>query len=144
MTDSVNEHSLLAANERFYRTFERLDYPALAALWEESERTFCLHPGWMPLFGPKAVMDSWRRIIENTAEIHFTLTGDKAFICGEIGVVTVFESIQNAIGDERTTSGTFATNLFAFDRDPERWMLFHHHATHSAFPHEIEEGTLLV
>ena len=98
----------------------------------------------MPLFGPKAVMDSWKRIVENTAEIHFTLTGDKAFISGKIGVVTVFESIQNAIGDERSASGTFATNLFAFERGQERWMLFHHHATHSAFPHEIEEGTLLV
>ncbi|MEE8433781.1 MAG: nuclear transport factor 2 family protein, partial [bacterium] len=72
MNDRLTEDSLLAANERFYRTFEKLDYPALAALWEESERTFCLHPGWMPLFGPKAVMDSWKRIIENTTEIRFT------------------------------------------------------------------------
>ncbi|MCH8076214.1 MAG: nuclear transport factor 2 family protein [SAR324 cluster bacterium] len=144
MNDRLTEDSLLAANERFYRTFEKLDYPALAALWEESGRTFCLHPGWMPLFGPKAVMDSWKRIIENTTEIRFTLTGEHARISGEIGVVTVFESIQNAIGDERSTSGTFATNLFAFDHGRERWMLFHHHASHSAFPHEIEEGTLLV
>ena len=101
-------------------------------------------PGWMPLFGPKAVMDSWRRIIANTAEIHFTLTGAQALICGEIGVVTVFESIQNVPGDERTTSGTFATNLFAYEKNQARWMLFHHHASHAAFPHEIEEGTLLV
>ncbi|MCH8078021.1 MAG: nuclear transport factor 2 family protein [SAR324 cluster bacterium] len=144
MNDRLTEDSLLAANERFYRTFERLDYPALAALWEESERTFCLHPGWMPLFGPKAVMDSWRRIIANTAEIHFTLTGAQALICGEIGVVTVFESIQNVSGDERTSSGTFATNLFAYEKDQARWMLFHHHASHSASPHEMEEGTLLV
>jgi len=144
MNDRLTQDSLLAANERFYRTFERLDYPALVALWEESDRTFCLHPGWTPLFGPKPVMDSWKRIIENTSESHFTLTGEQAFIHGEIGVVTVFESIQNAIGDERHASGTFATNLFAFEAKLERWMLFHHHASHSAIPHEIEEGTLLV
>nr|NIP74171.1 nuclear transport factor 2 family protein [Gammaproteobacteria bacterium] len=68
MADERTLASLLAANERFYRTFESLDYPAMAALWEDSERVFCVHPGWAPLRGTRPVLESWQRIIENTAE----------------------------------------------------------------------------
>ncbi len=73
MSDDSRLRSLLEGNERFYRVFEKLDYEAMEALWERSDRIFCVHPGWSPLYGEKAVMDSWKRIIENTASMHFDL-----------------------------------------------------------------------
>ncbi len=144
MPDSPTVPSLLAANERFYRTFERLDYPALAALWEQSDRVFCVHPGWPPLAGARAVMESWQTIIENTAGIRFSLSGARARIVGQVGIVTVFESIHNAVGDERQQSGAVSTNLFAFDPRQQRWLIFHHHASHTRIPPDEDGETLLV
>ena len=48
--------SLLKANERFYRVFEQLDYPAMEELWEKSDRLFCVHPGWSALYGEQGVV----------------------------------------------------------------------------------------
>jgi hypothetical protein len=149
--DSITAASLLAANERFYRTFEMLDYPALELLWENSGRVFCVHPGWAPLRGARAVLDSWKRIIENTSSIRFELSQEEAHISGEasapIGSVTVFERIVNETGpqagSERGGAGVIATNLFAFDREASMWLLFHHHASQVALPEE-EGGVLLV
>ena len=150
-SDSFTTASLLAANERFYRTFEMLDYPALELLWEDSERVFCVHPGWSPLRGARAVLDSWRRIIENTSSIRFELSQEEAHIFGgdsnPIGSVIVFERIVNEAGsqpgNERSDSGAISTNLFAFDREASLWLLFHHHASHVVVPEE-EGGVLLV
>lgn len=154
--DSTTTVSLLAANERFYRTFELLDYPALEQLWENSGRVFCVHPGWPPLRGVRAVMDSWKRIIENTSSIQFELSQEEAHISGgnaaPIGSVTVLERIVNEAGPqagggehggEGGGGGVISTNLFVFNRKISMWLLFHHHASQVSMPEE-EEGVLLV
>lgn len=140
MTDRPTEQSLIAANERFYRTFEALDFQAMAALWEDSGRVFCVHPGWQALRGARPVLESWKRIMEHTGEIRFTLTGVTAHIAGDIGIVTCHEHIYNRIGDERQSSGAVSTNLFAFDAATGRWRIFHHHAAPAAVPEEEPEG----
>jgi ketosteroid isomerase-like protein len=134
--------SLLKANSEFYETFQRLDYPAMEALWERSDRVFCVHPGWQALRGWRPVLESWKRIIANTATISFTLTHVQGHVDGEIGIVTQYENIFSRVGEERHTSGTVSTNLFAFDADAGQWRIFHHHAAHAAVPEE-EEGSLL-
>ncbi len=144
MSDALTISSLLAANERFYRTFESLDYPAMAALWEDSERVFCIHPGWAPLRGTQPVLDSWKRIIENTTAMRFNLTGSQVLIDGNTGIVTVFEGIHSTVGRERHSSGAISTNIFAFDAQAGLWKLFHHHASHTIIPEDEGEGTLLV
>jgi ketosteroid isomerase-like protein len=144
MPDARTPDGLLAANERFYRTFERLDFPALAALWEDSARVFCVHPGWPPLRGTRPVLESWERIIANTVEIHFTLSGAEAHVAGDLGVVTVYETIHSAVGTERHSSSAVSTNLFGYDAGAGLWRIFHHHAAHTVLPGDPEAGTLLV
>ena len=144
MPDARTIESLLAANERFYRTFERLDYPAMAALWEDSERVFCCHPGWAPLRGTRPVLESWERIIANTAEMHFALSGAEAALSGDVGIVTVFEGIYSTVGHERHSSGVISTNLFGWDAETGMWKIFHHHASHAVVPEDTEAGPLLV
>jgi ketosteroid isomerase-like protein len=133
--------SLLDANSRFYETFSALDYPAMEALWERTDRVFCVHPGWQALRGWRAVLDSWKRIIANTASIAFTLTGVTGHVDGEIGVVTLYENIASKVGQERHTSTTVSTNLFGFDPD-RGWLLFHHHSAHTALPGDAEDAVL--
>ena len=144
MPDTRTVDSLLAANERFYRTFEALDFPAMARLWEDSPRVFCAHPGWMPLRGRRPVLESWERIIGNTGEIHFALSGAEGHLAGEVGIVTVFEGIHSTVGRERHSSGAASTNLFGFDAAAGLWKLFHHHASHTPIPEDAEAGPLLV
>ncbi|MDH4246905.1 MAG: nuclear transport factor 2 family protein [Deltaproteobacteria bacterium] len=138
-----DEDSLLRANERFYRTFERLDPVAMAALWEHSDRVCCVHPGWPPLWGTLPVQDSWRRIIANTGEIRFSLKGTRAHLRSGVGIVTLFEHIWNRSGDERQNSATFATNLFAWDDASRQWLLFHHQASYTPVMPEEPEPLLV-
>lgn len=142
MGDDSRLRSLLESNERFYRVFEELDYGAMEALWEQSDRIFCVHPGWSPLHGEKAVMDSWKRIMENTATMHFDLVNVQGRVEGDTGVVTLFEQIQSQVGQERHSSGAVSTNLFAYDAQSGLWKLFHHHASNAVVPDDFELGPL--
>jgi ketosteroid isomerase-like protein len=114
----------------------------MESFWEKSDRVFCVHPGWQPLRGWRPVLESWKRIIANTASISFVLTQVTAHIEGALGIVTQFENISSRVGQERHTAGTVSTNLFAFDAGAGAWRIFHHHAAHAVVPEE-EEGALL-
>lgn len=142
MSDSPTVASLIAANERFYRTFESLDYAAMDALWEHSERAFCVHPGWPPLHGAKPVLESWWRIIGNTSDIRFALLAVSARVEGDLGIVTLYEQIQSTAGGGQQGSGAATTNLFAFDAEAGMWKLFHHHASPSPLPGGDTESPL--
>jgi len=133
--------SLMEANARFYAAFSALDYPALEALWEKTDRVFCVHPGWPALRGWRPVLDSWKRIIANTTSISFTLTAVNAHVDGEIGIVTLYENVSSRVGDERHTSATVSTNVFGFDAE-HGWRLFHHHSAHAPVSGEAEEALL--
>jgi ketosteroid isomerase-like protein len=142
MPDAPTEASLIAANARFYETFEELDYAAMETLWEHSDRVYCCHPGWSPLRGARPVLESWKRIIENTTAISFTLDHVAAHVDGKIGIVTLYENIASRVGHERHSSTTAVTNLFAFDDDTGEWKIFHHHASHAAVA-EMADGGML-
>ena len=133
-----SHESLLAANRAFYATFEALDLEAMGRLWETSERVFCVHPGWQALRGRDAVLESWGVILANTTRIQITLTGVEARVDGGLGIVTHHEHILSQVGDQRHTASAVSTNLFAYDADTSTWMLFHHHASLTAAPDEID------
>lgn len=52
------QHDVLAANEAFYTAFTNRDYPQLEALWAREHEVAVIHPGWPPLFGRSAVLES--------------------------------------------------------------------------------------
>ena len=143
MSDNPSVESLIQANERFYRGFESLNFDAMAALWETSDRLYCVHPGWPALYGERPVLDSWKRIIGNTAAMHFELTNVVAHVNDNLGVVTLYEQILTQVGGERHTGAAFTPDLFAFDPQAGEWKLFHHHASHGPTP-EVPDSGLLV
>ena len=49
------------ANDRFYRAFESLDMKQMEAMWVQTDRAKCVHPGWELLEGWDAVRQSWAR-----------------------------------------------------------------------------------
>jgi ketosteroid isomerase-like protein len=134
MSDAPSRETLLEANAAFYHAFESLDMRAMAAVWEESDRLFCVHPGWQALHGREAVIGSWRNIMGNTGRIRFTLSGVRAHLEGLVGRVTLHEKIESIAGGQRHSAAAIVTNLFAFDEDDGLWRLFHHHASLASVP----------
>ena len=62
-----SEEDVLEANRRFYQALSDLDLDAMASVWLEEPWVRCVHPGWPMLSGWDDVMESWKRIFDNTA-----------------------------------------------------------------------------
>ena len=128
--------TLLEANAQFYRAFEALDARELIAMWESSDRVYCVHPGWNPLVGYEPVVKSFRRILDSTSRIQFSLSQVQGHVMDNIGVVTLIETVSSRVGDASQAASTAVTNLFAFDATSGAWKIFHHHAS-NAVPADI-------
>jgi len=61
MTDKT---ALLAANSAYYQAFLARDNEAMAALWAP-DGVSCVHPGWPPLIGRRAVLACYADIFRN-------------------------------------------------------------------------------
>ena len=122
VTDSVIDE-VLAANQAFYDAHERRDLDAMRAVWEHSDRSSCIHPGWPILRTWANVEASWRRILEGPGRNQFILTNESVAVEGDVAWVTVDENLVDVSG-----AGTVAaTNLFA--KTDGRWRLVLHHGS---------------
>jgi ketosteroid isomerase-like protein len=121
------EKQIVAANENFYRAFESLDIEKMANVWLRVPYVVCVHPGWNILRGWEPVIESWRRIFENTSSIRFLLTDVAVHMQGSIGTVTLYENISSAAEPEKVTTVVAATNLF--EKGPAGWGIIHHHGS---------------
>ena len=127
----MSEHAAIeAANARFYRAFETLDIQAMDRVWAHGEHVKCVHPGWPLLVGWSAVRESWETIFANTAEMSFTLSNVDVVAVGDLAWVTCTENILAEVRGRVTVTSVLATNVF--ERDGDRWLLVHHHASHVA------------
>lgn len=113
-----DETALLFANEAFYNAFAERDMVAMAALWAKSQPVGCIHPGWPPLFGRQAVLDSWERILSNPAAPEMETAGAEAVCWGDVGIVTCYEKVDDTY--------LVATNTFV--REGKTWKLAYHQA----------------
>jgi hypothetical protein len=52
----MSDAGLVAANATFYERFEALDLDGMAALWDQTDDVYCVHPGspiivgWGPVY----------------------------------------------------------------------------------------------
>jgi ketosteroid isomerase-like protein len=118
MPDDANE--VLAANADFYAAFARRDAAAMDELWARQAEVACLHPGWNPLVGREAVVQSWRGILlGGGAPASIRCQQAEAHVTGDAAWVICFEVIPGA--------ALAATNLFV--RESGRWRMVHHHSS---------------
>lgn len=113
-------------NRAFYEAFEALDLEAMQAVWSVDETVSCIHPGWEPVEGRAAVMESWANIFRGTEAIQFTLRDIKVFVSATTAWVVLIEEIQARHRDRTLVASAQATNVFV--REVSGWRLVHHHS----------------
>jgi ketosteroid isomerase-like protein len=122
-----DEQEVANANLAFYRAFESLDLKRMESLWAKDAEVQCGHPGWRILRGWKPVMESWRRIFENTPSIHFTLTDVKIEVHGKLAWVTLYENLNSVVEDQKVSASILTTNIF--QKNSDGWHMIHHHGS---------------
>jgi len=119
------EREVLEANTAFYAAFARKDAEAMDALWAREAPVACVHPGWEPLLGREAVLDSWRRILlGGGAPPEIRCERASVHVQGDWAWVVCVEVLPGGV--------LAATNLFV--REEGRWRMVHHHASPMAPP----------
>lgn len=116
--------AVTTANRAFYEAHERRQFDAMCSVWEQSDRSVCIHPGWPILRGWAEVGDSWRRILDGPGNNQFILTNESVVVSGENAWVTLDENLMSSEG----TGTIAATNVLA--RQPDgAWLLVLHHGS---------------
>lgn len=123
------EPAVLFANEAFYVAFTIRDIRSMDELWSRSLPVTCIHPGWQPLIGREAVMESWVGIFGNPGSPGVELREPRAFVYGDLAQVICYEVMEEAT--------LVASNLFV--REGSEWKLVHHQASPVAEDPAFEE-----
>lgn len=139
MADEI--HEIAQANRAFYQAFESLKIEEMEKVWAQDADIQCGHPGWRMLRGWGPVMQSWRRIFENTPSMQFTLTDIKIEIRGEVGWVTLYENLNSSMEGQNYSAAILTTNIF--QKTAEGWrMILHHGSSVSEPPDQDETSTV--
>jgi ketosteroid isomerase-like protein len=136
---SADEKLVSEANEAFYRAFESLDIKRMESVWAKDEPIECGHPGWRILRGWNPVMESWRRIFENTPAIQFMLTDVSIQIRDDLAYVTLYENLNSSVQGQAVEATILTTNIFL--KQPDGWRLLLHHGSSVAQPPEAGPTT---
>ena len=89
----MDADEVMAANQAFYDAHEQRDLAAMTAVWDNSERAVCVHPGWPILRGWPAVEESWRGIFGGPGRNQFIVTNDAVAVEGDLAWVTLDENL---------------------------------------------------
>lgn len=118
----MNESAaVIFTNDAFYRAFADRDLDAIGAIWADREPVTCLHPGWAPLRGREAVLESFAAIFQGPAPPEIGVEAAEAAVHGDLAVVICYERIGHDF--------LIATNVFRHDGDAAGgWRLVHHQA----------------
>jgi ketosteroid isomerase-like protein len=137
MTDEEKE--VAKANESFYSAFEGLDIKQMESVWAKDADIQCGHPGWRILRGWNPVMESWRRIFENTPAIRFMLTDVLIEVHDDLAWVTLYENLNSSLEGQNVAATILTTNIFR--KGSDGWRMVHHHGSSVAQPTTADEPT---
>jgi len=111
--------AILAANAAYYRAFSTGDVAAMDQIWAD-DGVSCVHPGWTPLIGRAAVVDSYRNILTSPNRVRIAHREDTAILTGAEGRVVCIEIVEG-------TALLAATNFYR--RIGGAWRMVHHQAS---------------
>ena len=137
MTDEEKE--VAKANESFYSAFEGLDIKQMESVWAKDADIQCGHPGWRILRGWNPVMESWRRIFENTPAIRFMLTDVLIEVHDDLAWVTLYENLNSSLEGQNVAATILTTNIFR--KGSDGWRMIHHQGSSVAQLPSAEDPT---
>lgn len=118
---------VLAANEAFYRAFEKKDIEAMSAVWSQGTGSLCIHPGRNALRGWRDIRSSWELIFRNTKYLEIETEISAVEVRGNIAYVILIEKVLQVSGGRSFQAESMATNIF--ERMASSWYLVHHHGS---------------
>ncbi|MCA1992640.1 MAG: nuclear transport factor 2 family protein [Coleofasciculus sp. S288] len=118
---------VLAANEAFYRAFEKKDIEAMSAVWSQGTGSLCIHPGRNALRGWRDIRSSWELIFRNTKYLEIETEISAVEVRGNIAYVVLIEKVLQVSGGRSFQAESMATNIF--ERMASSWYLVHHHGS---------------
>ena len=130
--EEEKEKAIEKSNIRFYQAFESLSLEKMADVWDHTDNTVCVHPGWDLCTGWMAIRDSWNRIFQNTEMIKFIITNTKIKIFENIAIVVCLENIETIVNENNVRMGVIATNIFERqninknNNNNNKWLIIHH------------------
>lgn len=125
MTD--DREAVLAANQAFYRAFEKKDLELMESVWSKGMGCLCIHPGRDALKGWGEIRDSWASIFQNTSYIEIDLDILTVECNGDLAYVILVENVLQISNQRRLEAQSMGTNLF--ERMGGRWYMVHHHGS---------------
>ncbi|MBD2091821.1 nuclear transport factor 2 family protein [Microcoleus sp. FACHB-1515] len=117
----------LAANQAFYRAFEKKEIEAMRSIWSKGTGSLCIHPGSAALRGWEQIEISWQKIFRNTAYMEVEIEVISAEISGNLAYIVLTETVLQIVGGRRVQAATIATNIFELMGG--EWFLIHHHGS---------------
>ncbi|MEL6223985.1 MAG: nuclear transport factor 2 family protein [Cyanobacteria bacterium J06627_8] len=116
-----------AANEAFYRAFEKKDIEAMEHACSKGAGCLCVHPGRSPLKGWDEIRRSWVQIFKNTQYLEIDIDVKETEINGAIAFVVLTETVRQVASGRQMVAQSVATNIF--EKMGDRWYLIHHHGS---------------
>ena len=124
---SEERSELLAANDAFYRAFEKKNIEAMTAVWSQGTGSLCIHPGRNVLRGWKDIRSSWEMIFKNTNYIEIETDIIATEVRDNLAYVVLVENVFQVMGGRRVKGQSMATNIF--ERMAGKWYLVNHHGS---------------
>jgi len=117
------ELSLLYANQQFYEAFRAGDFDSLCDWLHPDECISVIHPGIPPLYGRKAVIQSWRSVLKMPP--HIVVSEPRVVqINADLAWLHCFETLEGSHGN---LIRLVVTNIFKRDYSGQ-WRIVLHHA----------------
>ena len=139
MADEIE--AIAQANQAFYQAFETLKIEAMEQVWAKDVDIQCGHPGWRILRGWGPVMQSWKRIFENTPSMQFTLTDVNIQVSGDVAWVTLYENLNSSIQGQSFSAAILTTNVF--QKTADGWRMILHHGSSVAQGDDQDESNTI-
>lgn len=122
-----DHEAVLAANQAFYRAFEKKDLAAMEDLWSQGISSICVHPGRDALKGWSRIRESWAQIFKNTRYLEISADVVSLEIQHNLAYAVVIENVFQVSNGEQIEAKSIATNVF--ERMGDRWYIVHHHGS---------------
>ena len=118
---------VIAANDAFYRAFEKKDLEAMSLVWSQGTGSLCIHPGRNALRGWRDIEFSWLQIFRSPKYLEIETEIISVEIRENIAYVILIEKLLQVSGGRSVQAQSMATNIF--EKMASKWYLVHHHGS---------------